>query len=247
VNGWLVFGASVRGPDHEREDLPCQDAWARGPLGDEGAALCLCDGAGSAAHPEIGATTASAAILGALREARGEPLDEALRMACHAGRGALVREASARGVPLAALSCTVVAVVAVGDRVAVAHIGDGAVLARRRGGDLSVLSAPERGEHANETFFLTSSSWESHLRVGLHEGIEALCALTDGCQDASLRRGPPLAPFAPFCAPLFDFAGEIEAAIEGDRELSMLLDADMLRRVSGDDKTLAVARRRVAA
>ena len=44
---WMVFGASVRGPDHEREGLPCQDAWACGAT-EETTAVCLCDGAGTA-------------------------------------------------------------------------------------------------------------------------------------------------------------------------------------------------------
>jgi Protein phosphatase 2C len=248
VSGWLVFGASVRGPDHERESLPCQDAWAAGPLGARGAAVCLCDGAGSAAHAEVGARAVAAAVvaaLGALAPEDPTTLGEALRAACAAGRGALLREAEEREVAPEALACTLVAVAALDEHVAIAHLGDGAVVGQREGsGELCLLSAPDRGEYANETFFVTSPSWEARLRVDLHDGIAAFCALTDGCQDASLVRGPAYAPFAPFCAPIFAFAAEIDDAEGGGGEVAQLLDAAALRRSSGDDKTLAVARRR---
>ncbi|XYI02471.1 PP2C family serine/threonine-protein phosphatase [Sorangium sp. So ce1128] len=245
MTGWLVFGASVRGPQHEQEGSPCQDAWASGPAGERRVGLCLCDGAGSAAHSEIGAAAVAAAVVEALRElepAGPQPLCDAVRAACAAGRQALLREAEARALAPADLACTLVAAAAWGDAVAVAHLGDGAVVGRRRGdGQLVVLSAPDRGEYANETWFVSSPSWEARLRVSLHEGVDALCAFTDGCEGAALVRGRALAPYAPFCAPLLDFAAEVTDAGAASDEVARLLDAEPLRRSSGDDKTLAVA------
>lgn len=248
MSGWRVFGASVRGPDHARDRMPCQDAWAWEPAGARGAALCLCDGAGSAEHAEIGAGAVADAVVKALRDLDAvapAALGEALRAAVAAGRSALLDEAASRLVTPSALACTLVAVAAAGDRVAVAHLGDGAVVGQRGGsGELVVLSAPDRGEYANETWFITSASWQERLRISVHEGIEAFCALTDGCQDASLVRGRALAPFAPFWEPLFAFAAEIDEADDAGGEVARLLDSEALRRSSGDDKTLAVARRR---
>jgi hypothetical protein len=241
----MVFGASVRGPQHEQDGAPCQDAWAWGPAGARRIGLCLCDGAGSAAHSEIGAAAVAAAVVEALRErapAQTQDLCDAVRAACADGRQALLREAEARAVPPADLACTLVAAAAWDDAVAVAHLGDGAVIGRRRGdAELMLLSAPDRGEYANETWFITSPSWEARLRVALHQGVDALCAFTDGCEAAALLRGRALAPFAPFCAPLFDFAAEVTDVHAAGGEVARLLDADPLRRSSGDDKTLAVA------
>jgi hypothetical protein len=250
-----VFGAAVRGPDHERDDTPCQDAWAYTAAGERGAVLCLCDGAGSAAHSDIGAQTVVAAVVeafsalapvasdtptGTLTAALSETLTDALRDACIEGRHALIREAAARGLTPADLACTLIAVAAWGGLVAVVHIGDGAVIGRMRAtGELVMLSAPERGEFANETWFITSASWSERLRVSIHEGVEAVCALTDGCQGASMVGG--ILPFAPFCTPLFDFATEVTDVAVACAEVAQLLDAAALRRSSGDDKTLAVA------
>lgn len=241
-----VFGAAVCGPDHEREHTPCQDAWGATAFGEGGAALCLCDGAGSATHSDLGARVVVSAVIAALHEAApgsAEGLEDALRGACALGRDSVLREAAARELAPGALACTLVAVAALGSAVAVAHVGDGAVIGRRREtGELVVLSAPERGEFANETHFITSPRWAERLRVGLHEGIDALCALTDGCQGASLVMGAGgQTPFAPFCSPLFDFAAEVTDVGEACAEVERLLHGERLRRSSGDDKTLAVA------
>lgn len=251
MSGWLVFGAAVRGPDHEREHLPCQDAWAHGPAGAHGIALCLCDGAGSASHAELGARVVSAAVVEALHDlpsAEPEVLAAALRAACGAGRQALVRAAAAVAVAPAALACTVVAIVSVKDLVAVAHLGDGAVVGQREGsGELVLLSGPDRGEYVNETWFITSASWEDRLRVDVHAQIQGLCVVTDGCQDACLVRGGVPAPFAPFFAPIFAFAAEVTDVDLASGEVAQLLGGAALRSSSGDDKTLAVASRRAPA
>ncbi|MFY0534477.1 protein phosphatase 2C domain-containing protein [Nannocystis pusilla] len=244
MNAWQVIGASVRGPEHEREGSPGQDAWAQGRFGAHGACLCLCDGAGSASHAEVGARVVAAAVVAALAEAvsRPEALVEALRGACAAGRAALLREAAAIGVAPTALACTLVAVVCSEDRVAVAHLGDGVVVGQRADtGELVVLSAPERGEYVNETWFVTSDAWQAHLRIAVHEAIAGVCALTDGCQEAALVRGAEHSPFSPFFAPLFAFAAEITDVAAAGVEVVQLLDGAAMRKSSGDDKTLALA------
>lgn len=244
MSAWQVVGASVRGPDHEREGSPGQDAWTRGAFAGRGACVCLCDGAGSAPHAEVGARVVATAVVAALAEvpASGSAMTETLRSACATGRAALLRAAADLAVGPAALACTLVAVVCMDEWVAVAHLGDGAVVGRRAGsGELVVLSAPDRGEYVNETWFVTSAAWQTHLRIGVHDGISALCVFTDGCQEASLMRDDRGSPFAPFFAPLFDFTAEITDTEVADAEVLQLLAGAAMRGSSGDDKTLAIA------
>ncbi|MDC0723576.1 PP2C family serine/threonine-protein phosphatase [Nannocystis bainbridge] len=245
---WQVVGASVRGPEHEREGSPGQDAWAQGPFGAHGACLCLCDGAGSASHAEVGARVVAEAVVAALTGTASGPeaLVEALRGACTAGRAALLREAAEIGVAPAALACTLVAVVCSDERVAIAHLGDGVAVGRRAdSGELVVLSAPDRGEYFNETWFVTSDAWQARLRIAVHEGIAGVCALTDGCQEAALVRGAEVSPYSPFFAPLFAFAAEVTDGAAASAEVVQLLDGAAMRKSSGDDKTLALAWRPV--
>jgi len=244
VSAWQVVGASVRGPDHAREGSPGQDAWARGLFGGRGACVCLCDGAGSASHAEVGARVVADAVVAALAEApAGESAaTETLRRACAAGRAALLQRAADLAVAPTALACTLVAAVCMDGWVAVAHLGDGAVVGRRADdGELALLSAPDRGEYVNETWFVTSAAWATHLRIGVHDEISALCVVTDGCQEASLVRGDRGSPFAPFFAPLFDFTAEVSDLAAADAEVLRLLDGAAMRGSSGDDKTLAIA------
>jgi hypothetical protein len=238
-----VFGAAVCGPDHERDNAPCEDACEFAVSAEGVTALCVCDGAGSVSHAALGARKVAEAVVASLcelRPASPEALTEALRAACRRGREALLFEARERELSPEQLACTLVAVATFGNVAAVAHIGDGAVIGRvRETGELRLLSAPDRGEFANETWFITCDSWAERLRVGLHEDIEALCALSDGCQSASLVGDQ--APFPPFWSPLFDFAGEVTDVAEACAEVARLLDGEPLRRSSSDDKTLAVA------
>lgn len=242
MNQWRVVGASVRGPDHERDGSPCQDAWAAGPFGAHGARLCLCDGAGSASHAEVGARVVATAVVAALAERAAEdPPQDALRSACAAGRAALLRTAADLELAPTALACTLIAVLCTGESVVVAHLGDGAVVGQRAGSsELVMLSAPDRGEYVNETWFITSADWEAHLRIGVHAGVSRLCVITDGCEAAALLRGERELPFAPFFAPLFEFTAEIADTEAAGAEVRQLLDGAAMRGSSGDDKTLVI-------
>lgn len=242
MNLWRVVGASVRGPDHERDGSPCQDAWAAGSFGAGGVCLCLCDGAGSASHAEVGARVVATAVVATLAErAENSAASDALRSACAAGRSALLRTAADLGLAPTALACTLIAILCTDEWVMVAHLGDGAVVGQRAGSsELVVLSAPDRGEYVNETWFVTSAQWEAHLRICVHKDISALCVVTDGCEAAALMRGDRDSPFAPFFAPLFEFTAEISDTEVASAEVQQLLDGAAMRRSSGDDKTLAI-------
>jgi len=230
----------VRGTDHEREGSPCADAWAYALSKDGGVVICVCDGAGSAIHGDVGARCVTDAVVAALRDLTPWSTADALPDACAQGRAALLREAARRAISPAELACTLVVLAAWQETATIAHIGDGAVVGRlSRTGELRLLSAPERGEFANETWFISSASWQQRLRLCQHEAVSSVCVFTDGCERASLHADQT--PFAPFWTPLFDFAAAATDTDAACGEISRLLDGDALRRSSGDDKTLAIA------
>ncbi len=192
--------------------------------------LALADGAGSAAYGADGARCAvDAAVAGRSRQ------DPALPAAAAAARQAVRRRAAELGARLRDLACTLIVVVCSGGRVSVAHVGDGAVVGRRGAGWI-LLSAPEATEYVNETRFLTEGSARVRIRrpVG---GLDGVIAFTDGCQRAALRGG---VPFPGFLDPLARYASGAPDPRDGDAQLYRLLDAQKLRAVSDDDKTLAV-------
>lgn len=222
----LVLAATARGSGHAVRGEPCQDAFAWARLSDGGVALALADGAGSAAHAEMGARAAvDAAVASGTDPAR----------AVNAARQAVSRRAEDLGVPPRALACTIIVAVWDQGRVTVAHVGDGAVVGRRDG-EWLVLSGPEPTEYVNETCFLTDRRPRVRISAPV-DGLEGLVAFTDGCQRAALRG---VQPFAGFLDPLARFAAAAPDPRDGARALFRLLESTKLRAVSDDDKTLAV-------
>ena len=172
--GWRVAGAAVTGSSHERAGRGCDDAWAvargRG-LGGPVAAVCVCDGAGSAARGADGARLASrvaakylarrfdllhAANPGAIGADLIGRVRRAIRRAARGGREKEFKEFAATLIAVAADGC---------GRSLVAHLGDGAVLGRRGDGPVGAVSLPDNGEFANVTYFVTDEDAASRVRV----------------------------------------------------------------------------------
>ena len=231
-----IVGATATGAGHLRRGVGCQDRFASEVFGDA-VLLAVSDGLGSALHAEAGAETAVGAAVRSGRTLVAAAPDcppafiAAQMVAC--ARAAL----QAHELALADLACTLIAVAARGTDVSIAHIGDGAVIGSR-GDEVVMLSPPAPSEYINEVVPLTAPGWEEHVRVSpCVAGIDAVLALTDGCQHAALTaRGEPSAAFA---GPIVHHVrGAGEAAC---RDLEALLSGQVLAEHCDDDKTLVVA------
>ena len=106
----------------------------------------------------------------------------------------------------------------------------------------SVLSRPENGEYADETYFVTDENWKDHLR------LTPLAAPGRGCVIGLMSDGT--APFAvdrarsgffrPFIDPVAAYLREA-AAPNGNEALRNLLESPRAGEISSDDKTLLLA------
>jgi len=243
-----IFGASIKGPDHIKAGLACQDACAFEVLNEERVAFAVADGLGSAARSELGAELAVKAAVSEFKKISGEErgievsLEHLARSAVAAARKALERAAGEKGLSLNELACTIMAGVARQGSMAVAHIGDGGAVAQTDDG-LQIISAPAQSEYVNEVVPLTSQDYENALRISSLTGIKALAAFTDGCQRAGLKKSPEgLEPHAKFFEPIFSWAmQEVEDPGLAGREIAGLLASDKLAAISEDDKTLVIA------
>lgn len=257
---WKVVAASVRGPDHEVDGTPCQDAFAHRTDGRRLIAA-VADGAGSAARSHEGAQRLCDVVveeLGrcslALPNGAGEadPVMEDWRTrACSAVR--MVRDElryrisqtpeSEEAVRLRDYAATLVAVVAEPEGGFFLHIGDGvaAALADTAAWSDGVLSKPENGEFANETYFFTGDDWRERLRLTCFGPSELIVLLSDGAMPFTLA--DKLAGLEPrFMAPVTKFLDGVDEQA-GGQALAHTLDREDARRISGDDKTLVWIRR----
>ncbi len=240
----VILGASVIGDAHVRAGLPCQDAF-RTIVADGIVVVVVADGLGSA--PRADAVTAAATEAAAARAfelaSDGDPADAAAAAdgAIAAAREALEALAASEDAPLAEFACTLIVAVAT-ERMAIAHVGDGAAVGLR-GEEPYVISPPEDTEYLNEVLPLTADDWADHVRtVCCLDGIDAIAVFTDGCQHAAVRREDGiLRAHAGFFGPLFRFVRSGVDAEEGELAIAALLAGSKMAEHSDDDKTLVLA------
>lgn len=177
---WKAFGFSVIGLKNKKLGLKCQDAHRVWADNDEACAV-VCDGAGSASHSHIGSLIACNYVLNAMRkEMDTELIIQSLR-------DRLNKKAKMLNVDLSSLACTLLAVYVNRDEYRYIHVGDG-LIAYMTNKEIQVLSKGFRGEHANETVFVTSKDVENYINSGsgsLNESeIAAFFVMSDGMEQA---------------------------------------------------------------
>jgi hypothetical protein len=260
---WRVVGASVQGSSHAASGLPCQDAaiWRALPGG--ALVLAVADGAGSAAHSDVGAAAAVVAAVESLAASTGDAVAAGwpdaedgwltvMRAACAAAVESVAGVAANAGAPVREFATTLTCAVVAGPWLATAQIGDGLLVASTAGGvdgETFVAARPQRGEYANEAYFLTMSGALDYMAVAAYRRpIRALAASTDGLLRLALHL-PACEPHLPFFRPLFAFTQQAGAADDGvhrdgrdgSRELVRFLDSPRVCARTDDDKTLVLA------
>jgi hypothetical protein len=247
---WLAVGVSMQGTSHLARQLPCQDAHVCRLLPDGGLVTAVADGAGSAPLAADGAQVAAVEAAACLVEllAAGAPRDGAgwckvIMEAYGAALRAVERSSVAADRPLSEFATTLTCAVAAGGWLVTGQLGDGFVVAQA-GADLFLAAQPQRGEYANEAYFLTMDGALDYVAVRTwRRPVQALAASTDGLLRLALRL-PGLDPHAPFFLPLFDFVSKgtrrgDDAAVRTG--LLRFVDSPRLCARTDDDKTLVLA------
>jgi len=248
---WRVVAASVTGTSHLKTAQTCQDAhhWIQLPGGILVAAVA--DGAGSTTMGEIGAAlavrTSVESLCGRL-SISGLPSTEDenhwqafLMEAVDASRKALEGEAAERKVAVRELATTLILLVAAPHLVAVAQVGDGAVVLGDAEGNPHTLTVPKTGEYINETTFIVSPNALEETQVALWPSPPThLAALTDGLEMMALKL-PGGEPHGPFFQPLFRFVACATEGAKSEEKLAEFLSSPRIRERTDDDLTLLLA------
>lgn len=157
---WKTVCCQVQGSGHRKNDIPCQDKTFAAVI-DGVHVIALADGAGSALLSHFGAERTAEEAARYLAEHFEECLEcsdaqlvrEGLMRAVLSG---LVDEAVKHCCSVTDLASTILVAAADDTNYIVAHVGDG-VIGYLDGQELKVASAPDNGEFANVTTFVTSS------------------------------------------------------------------------------------------
>jgi hypothetical protein len=250
---WRVFSASATGKRNLDQGTAGQDA-SHCVVTDNILVAVVCDGAGSVREGRTGSQFVAHALALQLSadlhadqrllgiDAEGAARIEAhIRSAIEAVRTRLASLAESREFELHDFACTLVGCVASPGNGCFFHIGDGFAIWQCAAKD-AVVSQPENGEYADETYFVTDESWQDHLR------LTPLPAPRPGCMIGLMSDGT--APFAinrartgffgPFIDPIAAFLGKASTP-DGNKALCNLLESPRASEISPDDKTLLLA------
>ena len=255
---WNLGGVSVIGFSHEENGTLCQDAHAFRVTQNNEVVAAVADGAGSARLSHEGAKAFTTAIVDHLvsfldggsvsihdaSSIRSEivanvNVTKKQLLETHAKSNA----AEDHGGSLEAFTLRdfhatiIIAVCGVGGG-AFYHVGDGAGAAFLFDDpEGAVVSKPENGEYANETYFVTEENWEEHLRVTpFSDSSDTILLMSDGVSGMAMTKGCEK-PAVNFAVPLLKFLKK------NDRETNELavantISKDSVRAITGDDKTL---------
>lgn len=247
---WRIFAAAAIGSSHLEAGTPCQDAFAGRAVGDTVIA-CVCDGAGSQPLSHEGSRFLSDEVVRLLadRVAAGEALAAAdqesfthiVRDIVGQVRAALEARAVASGVELSNYAATLVGAIASADRGYFFHVGDGVGAASLRDGSLpEIISVPENGEYANETYFVSGVDWSEHMHVTpIASPMREIALMSDGAAPFVMAKGGA-SLYRPFMDPVLRFL-ESNSEADGSHALSATLEDPRTHQITGDDKTLLLA------
>ena len=249
---WLCAGASVTGRSHERAGVDCQDAWALFRATQDKSevlAACICDGAGSAAKSRDGARLTSWIVSYWLAKRFEHALDDpdaaAVELVQEA-KESLECTAGRSGTSISDYACTIVAVAVRGDGHWLAvHLGDGGIIGQFDQTLLQV-SAPQKGEFANVTYFITDEDASENIelrsstRGTFPENPQGFALFSDGLEGSLVSRhtGEAASAVATMLAWHHRVCeDEVSQAIEANLN-------DVFRTQTGDDCTLVLIGRR---
>jgi hypothetical protein len=251
---WRTHGLSVQGYRHQRNGVPCQDAWQKAVTGPPNApvtVLAVADGAGSRPRSDQGAKLAvelATAYFG--RRAAGQSPDpdgvhKSLVGAFLEVRKEFLRQTGDKADDFAS---TLTVVVLAPAWLGYLTVGDGFVVLRAgtEEGERQFHLLPQAdavSEYSNETVFLTSSDAERRVRTECvrDSGIDGVLLSTDGLTQAALSwsDGRPQRPNPSFASALFRSLDNPKwNQHDDDESLAVLLNSDRLSALNADDKTL---------
>jgi serine/threonine protein phosphatase PrpC len=238
-----------KGKSHVKREEPCQDYGQITKLKDDIIVGAVADGAGSAKYSHIGAKTAVRSAINTMRSntsqfeaiARHPNFNDAaevLQALLGNVQESLESTAADHLAPLNDLATTLIVIVASPNGMAAMQIGDGFIVFRQSGRRYELMFRPDKGEHINETSFITESDATASMQVAVHDGpLEFFCASTDALEPLSIRYSD-WKPHTPFFRPLDECTALAKDDDDVHRGIRAFLRSDGLVERVEDDCTL---------
>jgi serine/threonine protein phosphatase PrpC len=183
-NFYRIAGTYVTGSSHIKKGSPCQDRVYSQEL-DGVTVISLADGAGSCLKSEIGAEISTKYIADFICKNFNTIFKQKEKISSKKIieniTNALSVKTKEMNLSLKDFSSTLLFVAVRDDKYIAGHIGDG-MIGYFDNNNVKVLSNPENGEYANQTFFTTSSNAVNHFRIYKNKlnNIRGFILMSDG-------------------------------------------------------------------
>ena len=190
---WTMQEYAARGRSHVAKNIPCQDKVCHATF--TGAfVIALADGAGSAAHSEIGAELATKVTCDFISKNFDSIIEtinavEVKKNILNNILDAFHKVIDDTRWELSSLACTLLFAAVKGTTCLIGHIGDGVICCRKEE-KLKAISLPSNGEFANSTTFVTSPNALSDFRLykGKTDKMDGFCLMSDGAAESLYSR-----------------------------------------------------------
>lgn len=239
-NAYRVVAASTAGPYHKAKGLKCQDFFAFQENGSKMVAV-VSDGAGSAKYGAIGAKHVCNTLCRVLSHAKSKDVRQNIIDAIEIARDELTFHRLNKGKNedgLIDFAATVVGAVYQNGKGLFFHIGDGAGIALFEENEHAfVISEPENGIFASETFFYTMDDWKDSLRFTPFSKAQSFFLMTDGVTGFALKKNARTLEKG-FIHPINLFLKNEKNIKKAQKALKNTLETPKARSLSGDDKTM---------
>lgn len=249
INKTHVVGCSVTGPAHEKDDLPCEDAWNSKLLSGGQFVLAVGDGLGDSSYASEGSKIATEEITRILaeylesnRDFDRETAEAALKQAFVRTREKLSVEAKKRELTPSDLGTTLLAVVGGPSAIAGAVVGDGGIVYENEESYSLLVPREEKiidldAQHYTHT--IQHEAWERSYRFGFETRHDGVAVFSDGFENFAWN-GLETAKES-FFEKVFTLARDIPDPEAANKELKNAFEHPPFSTTSGDDKTIAIS------
>jgi Protein phosphatase 2C len=254
---WRVAAASAIGTSHIKTGTPCQDSTGVEFIDTADGQVLVCvisDGAGSAAHSDIGSRQAVTRSLELVREflsngGQVQSIDAGIAADWLANvRSSIVAIAEETNSTSREFACTVLVAIIAAEMAAFFQVGDGAMVFSCENEDAwSNIIWPQHGEYANSTNFVTSTDSLDVMEFKRIDcRVERFASFSDGIESLVLHYATK-AVHAPFFSEMVKPVEKLDVPGLSERLSRSLFDylcsTDVCDRTD-DDKSLILASRK---